>query len=340
MRALHIFTFAIAIFISVDALPYDKPNVLTIPLKPKSITRRRLSKREIASLPLTAEQSDVTYFGQITFGTGTPQNFDIMFDTGSPELFVIGKDCNPEECSNDHKYDSALDKSFSLIKENAFIIKYADGTEINGDLAKTTIVIADMLVEQQEFGLANKVSGGFNRPFSGIMGMPFGELNRYGQPTVIANLINNNKLDNPQFSFMLGREADRSPSELTIGGSNPARYHADTLTFTHVVDDNDDLWEIPIDDCIVGGQQVYFDSQTAIIDTGTTRIYMPPNDAKEFYREIRTARDRGDGFYAIDCKAIIEVSLVFSGKTWNISPKDFIVKRNENVCVGAVAYFN
>ncbi|CAG8777390.1 11641_t:CDS:1, partial [Racocetra persica] len=120
MRALHIFTFAIAIFLSVDALPHDKPNVHTIPLKSKSITRRRYSRRAIGSMPVDREQPDVAYFGQITFGTGTPQNFDIQFDTGSGDLFVIGKNCDSPACDDILKYDSDLDTSFSPIDGKEF----------------------------------------------------------------------------------------------------------------------------------------------------------------------------------------------------------------------------
>src|SRR5215469_10185178 len=115
MRALHIFTFAIAIFLSVDALPYDKPNVHTIPLRPKSIARRRLSRRAIGSMPVSEEQPDVAYYGQITFGTGTLQNFDIQFDTGSGDLFVFGKNCDSPACDDKPKYDSDQDTSYSPI---------------------------------------------------------------------------------------------------------------------------------------------------------------------------------------------------------------------------------
>ncbi|RIB27007.1 aspartic peptidase domain-containing protein [Gigaspora rosea] len=338
MRALHIFTFAIAIFLSVDALPYDKPKVHTIPLKPKSITRRRLSRRAIGSMPVSEEQPDVAYYGQITFGTGTPQNFDIQFDTGSGDLFVFDKNCDSPACDDKPKYDSDADQSFSPIDGKDFVVEYADGTEIKGNSGKTTIVIAGISVEAQEFGLADEVSDDFKHQYEGIMGMGFSELSDNEQTTPITNLINNNQLDNPQFSFLLGREADQSPSELTIGGSNPDRYHADTLTFTHLVDDNVGAWEIPIDNCVVEGEELNLEGRTGIIDTGSTRIILPPDDADEFYSKIPTAIDNEDGTYALPCEDDYEVSLVFSGKTWNIDPRDFKVEIDEDDCIGAVVY--
>uniref|UniRef100_A0A1D1ZJ02 Aspartic protease n=1 Tax=Anthurium amnicola TaxID=1678845 RepID=A0A1D1ZJ02_9ARAE len=338
MRALHIFTFAIAIFLSVDALPHDKPNVHTIPLKPKSITRRRLSRRAIGSMPVDEEQPDVAYFGQITFGTGTSQNFDIQFDTGSGDLFVFGKGCDSPACDDKPKYDSSLDTSYSPIDGKDFSVEYADGTEAKGDSAKTTIVIAGISLEAQEFGEVNEITDDFEHPYEGIMGMAFSDASDNEQTTPITNLINNNQLDNPQFSFMLGRDADQSPSELTVGGSNPDRYHADTLTFTHVVDDNGGVWEIPIDNCVVDGEELNLEGRTGLIDTGSTRIILPPDDADEFYSNIPTAIDNGDGTYALPCDEQHEVSLVFSGKTWNIDPRDFTVEIEEDDCIGSVIY--
>ncbi|RIB27009.1 aspartic peptidase domain-containing protein [Gigaspora rosea] len=282
----------------------------------------------MGSMPVNEEQPDVAYYGQITFGTGTPQNFDVQFDTGSGDLFVFGKNCDSPACNDKPKYDSGVDQSFSPIDGKNFSVEYADGTKIKGDSGKTTIVIAGISVEAQEFGLADEVSDDFKHSYEGIMGMGFSELSDNEQTTPITNLINNNQLDNPQFSFLLGREADQSPSELTIGGSNPDRYHTDTLTFTHLVDDNVGAWEIPIDKCVVEGEELNHEGRTGIIDTGSTRIILPPDDADEFY----------NGSYALPCEDDYEVSLVFSGKTWNINPRDFKVEIDEDDCIGAVIY--
>ncbi|CAB4439749.1 unnamed protein product [Rhizophagus irregularis] len=311
MRALHIFAFAIAIFLSVNALPYDKPNVYTIPLKSKSITRRRLSRRIIGSMPVNQEEPDVAYFGQITFGTGTPQNFDIQFDTGSGDLFVFGKNCDSPACKDKPKYDSGLDTSFKPIDGKDFKVKYADGTEATGDSATTSIVIAGVEVLVQDFGVVSEISDDFKEH-------PY--------------------LDNQQFSFKLGRDIDESPSELTVGGSNPDRYYANTLTFTHLVDDNGGQWEIPIDNCFIDGQTLILEDRTGLIVTGSTHIIMSHDDAVAFYAGIPSAKDNGNGIFGLPCEEKHEISLVFSGKSWNIDPIDFIVEINKDNCMGSVIY--
>ncbi|CAG8471778.1 6016_t:CDS:2 [Gigaspora margarita] len=250
-----------------------KPKVHTIPLTPKSITHRRLSRRATGSITASVQQSDKVYYGQITFGTGTPQNFDIDLDIGSGDLFVFGKNCVSPACNNHPKYDPDFDKTFSPIDRN-FSIKYTDDTKISGIQARSLF-----------------------------------ELSVNGQTTPIMNLINNNKLDKPQFSFLLGREADKSPSELTIGGSNPVRYRADTLAFTNLVNNNTGAWEIPIDNCVIDGEEL-------------------------------NTQDHKNGIYSLPCEDVHEVGLIFSGMAWYINLSDFTVEVTEDVCIGAVIYGN
>ncbi|RIB01094.1 aspartic peptidase domain-containing protein, partial [Gigaspora rosea] len=269
---------------------------------------------------------------------GHPQHFDIQFDTGTGDLFVFGELCDSPACKDKPKYYPKFDQSFIPMFEKDFSIEYADDTKVSGDSGKTTIEIAGISVESQEFGLADNVTGNFNYPYVGIMGMAFSESSENNQITPITNLIDNNQLDKPQFSFLIGR--DKSPSELTIGGSSPDKYHADTLTFTHVVDDNDGEWKIPIDNCVIDGEELNLENRTAMIDTGLTLIVMPPYDAKEFYSKITNAIDNEKGSYVLLCEARHEVGLVFNGKTWNIDPKDFIFKQGEGDCIGAVTYYD
>jgi hypothetical protein len=288
-------------------------------------------------MPVNQEEPDVAYFGQITFGTGTPQNFDIQFDTGSGDLFVFGKNCDSPACKDKPKYDSGLDTSFKPIDGKDFKVKYADGTEATGDSATTSIVIAGVEVLVQDFGVVSEISDDFKEhPYVGIMGMTFSNTSQNEQTTPIAKIIS--QLDNQQFSFKLGRDIDKSPSELTVGGSNPDRYYANTLTFTHLVDDNGGQWEIPIDNCFIDGQTLILEDRTGLIVTGSTHIIMSHDDAVAFYAGIPSAKDNGNGIFGLPCEEKHEISLVFSGKSWNIDPIDFIVEIDKDNCMGSVIY--
>ncbi|CAG8667400.1 25983_t:CDS:2 [Gigaspora margarita] len=286
-------------------------------------------------MPLRVDRG---YYGQITFGTGTPQNFDILFDTGSGTLFVMGKNCGSSACNNKPKYDPDVDKSFNLTGKDDFEIGYLNDSTIYGDSGKTTIVIAGISVEAQEFGVAYEVPDEFDHPCEGVMGMELIDTGPMKQITPITNLIKNNSLDSPQFSFLLGREADQSPSELTFGGSNPDRFHADTLTVVQLVDDNFGQWVIPIDDLAINDKRTGLENRGGFINTGSEFIVMPPDDAHEFYNNIADAKDNGDGTYKLDCGDAYKVALIFNSVAWKIDPKDFIVKLAEDKCIGAIIY--
>ncbi|CAG8819275.1 18248_t:CDS:1, partial [Gigaspora rosea] len=245
------------------------------------------------------------------------------------------------------KYNEQIDSSFVPSIGKKFSIEYPEGTESSGDSGKTTIEIAGFKVKAQEVGLiknvtesAHRSSAWIHHPFSGVMGMGFSESSQNHQTTPITNLINNNQLDKPEFSFLIGRA--KSPSELTIGGSNPKKYDANTLTFTNVVDDNKGVWKIPIDNVVINGEKLNLKDRTAIIDTGTALIVMPRDDAKEFYSKIPSAKDTGVGYYMLRCDARTryEIGLEFNGKTWYIDPEDFLIHRVRNSCYGAVTYDN
>jgi hypothetical protein len=304
----------------------------------KPITRRwayNVSRRATEQITLDQDRPDLSYFGEITFGTGEPQELNVLFDTGSADLFVIGYECDSPACSRKLKYNSYLDDSYKAI-ELPFHVEYVGDTFAKGSRATTDIIIGSLSVETQDFGLVDTISDNFaDLSLVGIMGMALSSASENEQLTPVTNLINSKALDQPQFSFMLGRDADKTPSELTIGGSNPARYDANSLTWTDLADNNQGFWKIPLDDCFVSDQPLGFQDRIGSIDTGSASIIMPPADAKTLYGKIPKSVALDKGFYSIPCETNIVIGLRFSGMTWNMDHRDFVLKEGEN-CFGSI----
>ena len=257
MKTLLVFMLAIAVLLFVDALPYvpSKPSKITIPLKKKSITSRRsrkLDRRLSESLRINQQEPDLAYYGELTFGHtsggGEGQSFNIQFDTGSADLWVMSVACNSPACQEkDSLYDRNLDGDFQDLNGN-FGIKYQDGGEVKGISASTNVNIGDYS-SRQDFGYVETVNEIFeDSPFNGIMGMALNVVSENNQVTLMSNLFNDesNGFDAKQFSFMLGRDADDAVSELTIGGTNKARYDG-VLNWSDLSDDNRGYWAIPVD---------------------------------------------------------------------------------------------
>lgn len=154
----------------------------------------------------------------------------MLFDTGSADLFVIGDECDSPACSRKLKYNSFLDDSYKAI-ERPFHVEYVGDAFAKGSCATTDIEIGSLSVKTQDFGLVDTISDNFaDLTLVGIMGMALSSASENNQLIPITKLINSNAFSAPQFSFMLGRNADNKESELTIGKSNPNRYDINSVT--------------------------------------------------------------------------------------------------------------
>lgn len=64
-------------------------------------------------------------------------------------------------------------------------------------------------------------------------------------------------------------------------------------------------------------------------------MIIPPNDAATVHDAIPGSVTDGQGNFAIPCSTTINLAVGFSGKTFNISPKDYVgqqLTRENNLC--------
>ncbi|CAG8681982.1 10625_t:CDS:1, partial [Ambispora gerdemannii] len=322
-----------ALLLLVDALPYKRSIPIKIPLK-KVVYMKVLDH--------VVNGEDFAYYGPITIGT---QTFKVQFDTGSSDLWVPSEACASIECKGKNKYKKA--STFKSL--GTFSIKYAVG-EAQGITGSSDFTIAGLKVTGQKFGVVDTLNDTsmLNIPFDGMMGMAYDNLSPNGQTTPMTLLKNQGLIDSAIFAFKLGRDADKTTSELSIGGWNPSLF-TDPITWASVVKSSVGRckgyycsWEIYLDDSSVNGKPLGlgFQNRTANIDTGTTRIIVPSPDAKKIYALIPGSRLEIKGnrhYYNLPCDSRPVVSLKFSGKYWNIHYKDLVIHLgNSTNCTGNI----
>src|SRR6201986_3013162 len=121
--------------------------------------------RSRCSLPPLTNSID---FSEISVGT-PPQEFKVVLDTGSSNLWVPSSECGSIACYLHSKYDSSQSSTY---KKNGsdFEIRYGSG-ELSGFVSQDTFRIGDLEVKGQDFAEATKEPGlafAFGR-FDGIM---------------------------------------------------------------------------------------------------------------------------------------------------------------------------
>jgi saccharopepsin len=214
-------------------------------------------------------------FSTITIGN-PPQEFKVVMDTGSSNLWVPSSECGSIACYLHSKYDHS---SSSTYKSNGseFEIRYGSG-ELSGFVSKDTVTIGDLIIKNQLFAEATNEPGlafAFGR-FDGILGLGYDTISVNSIPPPFYNMIDQKLLDEPVFAFYLG-EAGESESEAIFGGVSTEHY---TGKITKLPIRRKAYWEVDLDSITFGKQTADMDDVGAILDTGTSLIVLPSTIAE------------------------------------------------------------
>jgi len=280
---------------------------------------------------LIKDYANAQYYGTITVGT-PPQEFQVIFDTGSSNLWVpkVGcKHCGNPLFGRKSKYDH--DSSSTYAADGAdFNIRYGSGA-VSGFWSADDVVIAeDFTIQAQRFAEIQDAGGlGYAYAlgkFDGILGLGFTSISIDGTPTVFENAIDQHVVQQPIFSFYLG---DNAPGELTFGGYDAGKFVGDDLTYVKLSAAT--YWQIKMDEVSAGDDLVITggdDGITAIVDSGTSLITGPKKDIVKIARSIG-AKPNIMGEYTIDCAKIDDVpDIVFTidNKPYTIPGKSAILQ--------------
>lgn len=271
------------------------------------------------------DYSNAQYYGTVQIGT-PPQDFTVIFDTGSSNLWVPKVNC--KNCGywfingGKSKYDS---KKSSTHQEDGsdFHIQYGSG-DVRGFFSVDKVTLADdIVVDDQKFAEVNNAGGlgvGYVMgQFDGILGLGFEGLSLGGASTVFKNAIDQGVVAQQMFAFDLG---DNSDGELTLGGYDDSKFTGE-ITWTPLSEPK--YWQIDIEDVHAGS----FSSGTTngIVDSGTSLITGPSATITRIATEVG-AMPNLMGQYTIDCSKVSslpDLEFVINGKTWSVPGKDLVI---------------
>lgn len=210
-------------------------------------------------------------FSEISLGT-PPQDFKVVLDTGSSNLWVPSTDCNSIACYLHSKYDHS---SSSTYKKNgsSFEIRYGSGS-LSGYVSQDTFQIGDLKVKHQDFAEATSEPGlafAFGR-FDGIMGLGYDTISVNKIVPPFYNMLDQGLLDKPVFAFYLGDTNNGEESEATFGGINEDHYEGKLIKLPLR---RKAYWEVDLDAITFGDSTAELENTGVILDTGTSLIALP-----------------------------------------------------------------
>ncbi|XP_025912343.1 gastricsin-like isoform X11 [Apteryx rowi] len=274
---------------------------------------------------------DMSYYGQISIGT-PPQNFLVLFDTGSSNLWVPSTYCQSEACTSHTMFNPSQSSTFST-QNQYFSIQYGSGS-LTGIFGYDTVAIQSLSITNQEFGLSETEPGSnfVYAQFDGILGLAYPSLSAGGAQTVMQGLLQENLLDAPIFSFYLSGQEGSQGGELVLGGVDSSLYTGQ-ITWTPVTQTT--YWQIGIESFSVGEQTSNWCSQgcQGIVDTGTSLLTAPQQIFSELMQYIGAqADDNGQYVASCDTESLPTLIFVISGTSFPLPPSAYVLQSENDYC--------
>ena len=262
------------------------------------------------------------------------QKFQVIFDTGSSDLWVASSNCD-SSCGRHAKYDSSKSSTY-IANGTTFDIEYGSGP-VSGYQSIDNMNMGSLVVNQQEFaevtdaqglGAAYKLG-----KFDGILGMAFPLLSVNSVPTAFENLYSQGLVEENLFAFYLGN-SKMDKGELTLGGVNADHYTGEInwvplLAATY--------WEISMSNVQVGGTSYAPSSEMkAIVDTGTS-IMTGPSEQVRAIAESLDAKEIIEGEFFVKCDVTDDIVFSINGNDYTLTPEDYLIPDGDMCLLGLMA---
>jgi hypothetical protein len=289
---------------------------------------------ETNSAGIDQDGTDYSYFAEVLVGSkSTP--LLMLLDTGAGSSWLMGSSCTSPACMSHNTFGPSDSDTYEVVPDASFSIAYGTGT-VSGMVAKDTIAFAG-LEFTMSLGIANITSNDFsNFPMDGILGLS--QFSSESQPSFCKTLTASKSLKSNVFGVDISRSSNGGPNtgEINFGAPDTSRYTG-SLSYTSVVSNPEADWAIPIDNIGFGSKQSSIQGRNGYLDTGTSFIFTPTEDAQAFHALVPGSSVSSDGStYTVPCTTITPLTITFSGVTYSISPEDWVGPMTSGVCTSNI----
>jgi len=161
---------------------------------------------------------------------------------------------------------------------------------MKGVLSVDDLVIDTLNVTSLVFGEATSLADFFTgQPLDGILGLGYPSIASDGVTPPFDEMIHQNLIKAPIFSFFLDSTPGSESSNIVFGGVDPDFYVGD---FQYVPVTSKSYWEVLLNTVTVGGTAVACTTGCqAIVDTGTSLIVGPSLAIRKLISEVNVKED-------------------------------------------------
>uniref|UniRef100_A0A3Q2LQ02 Pepsin A n=1 Tax=Equus caballus TaxID=9796 RepID=A0A3Q2LQ02_HORSE len=277
--------------------------------------------KEAATLAATEgleNYKDVSeYFGTISIGT-PPQEFTVIFDTGSSNLWVPSTYCSSLACSDHNRFNPEDSSTYEATSES-ISITYGTGS-MTGVLRYNTVRVS-IEDTNQIFGLSESEPSSFlyYAPFDGILGLAYPSISSSGATPVFDNIWD--------------QVGQGGHGHLAHGIDSS--YYSGSLCWVPVSEEA--YWQITVDSITMNGESIACSGGCqAIVDTGTSLLAGPPSAIDNIQSYIGASEDYSSEA-VISCSSIDslpDIVFTINGVEFHLSPSAYILEEDDSCISG------
>jgi len=299
---------------------------VAISLERRVVTESLMSSSKVGSKNAAVHKT--AYFG--TLHVGTPkQKFTVVFDTGSGNLLVPGKDCMSTACLQHDRFDEASSSTMKEVncdgtpvegKESVdeVTIKFGTG-EITGRCLEDQICVGNICSRGSFIAASDETAHPFAAfAFDGVLGLALPGMAQGASFSLLERMGSSGALLNPVFSVFLS-DSESEGSEIVFGEMRDK--HMATDLFWVPVSRPTGYWQVQIDDVTLNDkkQGICTDCQVAV-DTGTSELAGPSTVINQLEESLNVAAD------CSNFAQLPKLGFMVKDRILNLEPKDYIDK--------------
>ncbi|KAK3844832.1 MAG: aspartic peptidase domain-containing protein [Linnemannia gamsii] len=278
--------------------------------------------------PLFPNPILVQLLGTISLGT-PPQNFTMVFDTGSSDMWVPSQACITPVCLTLMRYNNTASTTHRA-EGKAFDVKYGDGSHVSGITAIDSVTLSGTKIVNQSFGLASVDDSTIaKKGVEGVVGLGFGSVaNIKGYSTLMETMISRKNLTQPIVSIWMGRQrmggaTEGSGGAVIFGGVDTTKY-VGNFTWVPIVEKSSS-WKIRFEGVSIAGKSLGL-SGNALIDSGTSLIIVPSKVASVFHDHIPGAIEAPQVGWILPCNTSVgDLNITISGQQFRVPAEELVV---------------